>query len=137
MKYAEMQQKIAAERYESAKQGEKPEQEQPPATPTRASAPRPQSKSAVPFRLYRLTRPIGEHEYAGHVTVNGAQYEILACVVVDASGTKSFEGTVERVSGRQLFRGAKLEGDRSAMPQDLVAMMDEPNDSLAGVGGVP
>jgi len=101
--------------------------------PTR-SEPRAQSRGVVPFRLYRLTQPIGEHEYAGHVTVNGAQYEILACVVVDANGTKSFEGTVERVSGRQLFRGAKLEGDKRAMPPDLVAMMDDPNDSLEGVG---
>jgi len=98
---------------------------------------RKQSHAPVPFRCFRLTQPIGDATHLAMWNYKGDAFQCLCYPVVDDAGNKSFEGAkVERVSGEVMLRHSKVEGDRKALPADLITMMDDPDDGEAGLEAI-
>lgn len=101
--------------------------------------------SAPQFKLFRADRPTPNGEYVGTlVTPEGRVYLIEAGIVehTTASGEKRkhFEGKVfvAQMAPQSLLRGAKLEGSRRAVPQQVLDLMEPPpfNDEIPREGGV-
>lgn len=145
MRYAEMQQVIAAGKHEEARSGgEIPAAEAAAMRARNVDGEKRElplaSQSTQAFRFYRLTAPIERngkrYEYGGHVLWGGRCVEILANPVRTIDGRKEFEGVAAQVSGENLLRGATVQGDRSALPPDLLTQIEQApfSDSLEGVG---
>lgn len=87
--------------------------------------------SAPQFKLFRAEHPTPNCDYVGTlVTPEGRVYLIEARVAehtaADGSKRKHFEGEVFTAASapKSLLRGAKLEGSRAAVPQQVLGLLD-------------
>jgi hypothetical protein len=78
--------------------------------------------------LHRLPSPLSNGcEYSGTLRIDGTVYCLEARVVTGEGGRKHFDLT-PYPAARELVRTAKVSGDPSALPTDLVTLMDAPFD---------
>lgn len=91
------------------------------------------------FVLYKTpTLTADGSDYVGHVLLDGKAYAVEAKVVdhhfPPAAPGKHFEGVCYPIhlAVQRMFRGATITGDRSAIPQHVLDLVEPPpfNDSL-------
>jgi hypothetical protein len=76
--------------------------------------------------LHRLERPLPDGStHSGTLRLPDGSVWVLEARVVERAGRKHFE-IVPYAAARELLRGAKVSGDPSTIPPDLVALMDAP-----------
>lgn len=90
------------------------------------------SKDAT-FVLYKSPRLTADgSEYVGHVLMNGKAYAVEAKVVDHHFPPwppgKHFEGKVYNIENavQRMFRGATLTGDKAAIPQYVLDLLEPP-----------
>lgn len=78
--------------------------------------------------LHRLDKPMANGvTHSGTLLVDGVPHLIEARIVEAAGGRKHFE-LIRYPAHRELLRTATVSGEVSAIPPDLVTMMDRPFD---------
>lgn len=84
------------------------------------------------FKLHKTTHPTADGStYIGHVILADGTALTIEAKVVDhhyppAPPGKHFEGTCYplHLAARRMLKGAKVEGDRAALPQQLLDLLE-------------